>query len=416
MVIKRNIILLLLCLSTSYAAYAMNLIMRPYDTLLRAEIKLDACGEPELWAEFGVRPARGFNSDGSIVNPLAIWSSNQDALAMLNGFADANLINNLRNMIDAADDGIRGHLVFDADMQLKLGAVFGGRWYFLPHAWINAFLPYYNISCSDVRFCDLTQSNTAADLRVKNLLTDNLAGIAHQLGGLNLGGWKRHGPGDLNLLVECKFGFPQERPLLTNVDVLGRVGFTLPTGLKADEDRLLAFPFGYDGAVGIVYGGGLDVMLGYYFKAGFDVQLSHLFGNTRDRRVKTARNQTELLLLAKTPAYKDYGLTQRFNLFVQAYQFYKGISFLVGYQFLKHGDDTLALNSCEFSTNIANTARNLEEWIVHEMEFNLHYDGDGIAYGDTWIVPQVSLFARLPFNGKRAITFTTIGFMAAVDF
>ena len=155
--------------------------------------------------------------------------------------------------------------------------------------------------------------------------------------------------------------------------------------------------------------GGSNVLLGNCFKAGFDVQLLHLFGNTRERRIKTAVDQTNLLLLAKTKAYRDYGLTQRFNLFMQAYHVFGGLSFLAGYQFLKHGEDHLALNSCEFSSSIANSAAYLDEWIVHSIELNLHYDFNVDLCQDSCFAPQASLFARIPFNGKRAIAFTTVG-------
>jgi hypothetical protein len=153
-----------------------------------------------------------------------------------------------------------------------------------------------------------------------------------------------------------------------------------------------------------------------WLKGGFDVQLLHLFGNTRNRRIKTSFDQTELLLLAKTPAYKDYGLTQRFNLFIQGYQLVGGLSLLAGYQFLKRGEDHLALNSCDFSTNIANTAPSLDEWIVHEIECVANYDFRVHMSEDTCIAPQASLFARIPFNGTRSVAFTTVGCMIAVDF
>ena len=272
-------------------------------------------------------------------------------------------------------------------------------------------------SLTDVTIEDLTQSTTAADFRVKNLLTNNIQNVVTTLGnGLDLNGWKRTGAGDMNLLVEFMYNFPQQRQILKDVEIDGRVGLTLPTGLKADPDKLLALPFGYNGATGIVFGGGLNVLLGCYFKAGFDVQLLHLFGNTVEQRIKTALDQSDLLLLAKTKAYIDYGLTQRINLFLQAYQFVGGLSFLAGYQFLKKGEDHLALNSCEFSTTIANTAVSLDEWIVHSIELNLHYDFRVHQCEDAWIQPQASLFARIPFNGRRAVAFTTIGIMLAADF
>lgn len=397
--------------------YGMNLLLRPYDTLIRPEVYLDADYQLAAWMESGVRPAQGFNGDGMRVNPFAIWQVDQNALAMLQGFGEDSPLTELRNALDAQDDDVRGHLLFNGDLQLDWGGAIGARWYFLPHAWFTAYLPFYKARLSNVCFVDRTGTTAPADFRVRNMLTTPIRDIIAEFGeGLDLNGWKRSGPGDFNLMVEWMFPFEQQRPLLKLVEVDARVGFTFPTGLKADEDKLLAFPFGYDGAVGILYGGGLNVKLGYCFKAGFDVQLLHLFGNTRNRRIKTSIDQSDILLLAKTPAYKDYGLTQRFNLFVQAYHVWGGLSALIGYQFLKHGEDHLALDSCLYSTNFANSAASLDEWIVHSVEFNLHYD-----FAETWCqntcwAPQLSLFSRLPFNGKRSIAFTTVGVMLAIDF
>lgn len=406
-----------LALIINAQAYGMNLLLRPYDTLIRPEIYLDADYQLAAWAESGVRPAQGFNDHGMRVNPFALWNVDQNTLAMLQGFAAGSPITQLRNALDAQDNDIRGHLLFNGDLHLDYGAAVGARWYFLPHAWFTAYLPFYKVRLTNVSFIDRTELITPADYRVANMLTNPIRDIISEFGdGLDLNGWKRSGPGDFNLMVEWLFPFEQQRPLLKKVEVEARVGFTFPSGLKADEDKLLAFPFGYDGAVGILYGGGLNVQLGYCLKAGFDVQLLHLFGNTRDRRIKTAIDQSDILLLAKTPAYKDYGLTQRFNLFVQAYHVWGGLSALVGYQFLKHGEDHLALDSCQYSTLFANTAASLDEWLVHSVEFNLHYD-----FSETWChnngwAPQLSLFSRLPFNGKHSITFTTVGVMIAVDF
>ena len=282
--------------------------------------------------------------------------------------------------------------------------------------WVSFSIPFYAVRLTDVTSSDLTKNITPADAQVKNLLIDNLSTITQTLGnGLKLQGWKRTGFGDANLLVESLFEFPQARPLLKNVEVDARVGFSLPTDRKTDPDKLFAFSYGYDGAVGLMFGGGLNVTLGCWFKTGFDVQLTHLFGNTRERRIKTAINQTELLLLAKTDAYKDYGLIQRFSLFAQAYHIFGGLSVLAGYQFLKHGQSTLQLQSCDFSNTIANTAVSLEESILHSFEGNIHYD-----FNENWcdwsVAPQLTLFTRVPFNGKRAVGFTTIGAIFAVDF
>ena len=259
---KQKIALIFFSLWPSHG-HAMNLLLRPYDTLLRPEIYGGYKGEVSLWAESGVRPAQGFNDDGDRVNIFHILDRDQDALAMLNGFGDESSITQLRNALDASDDGVRGHLLFDGKMNLDFGGAVGGRWYFLPHTWLTAYLPFYKVRLRDVTITDLTENNTSADFRVKNILTDRLNDVVNEFGnGLDLGGWKRTGPGDMNLLVEFLLNFPQARPMLKNVEVGGRAGLTLPTGLKANEDKLLAFPFGYDGAVGIVYGGGLECSFG----------------------------------------------------------------------------------------------------------------------------------------------------------
>ena len=391
-------------------------LLRPYDRLLRPEIYPESTFNVALWAERGIGEAKGFSPNNDLVNVLQIWNADQNALAMLKGFSAASPITQLLDSLGALDDGTRGHLHFEGKLHLDYGGAFGVRWYFLPRTWASFSIPFYAIRLKDVTSTDLTKAITPADAQVKNLLINNLSTIAQTLGdGLQLQGWKRTGFGDANLLVESLFEFPQARPLLKNVEVDARVGFSLPTDRKTDADKLFAFSYGYDGAVGLMFGGGLNVTLGCWFKTGFDVQLIHLFGNTRERRIKTAINQTELLLLAKTDAYKDYGLIQRFSLFAQAYHIFGGLSVLAGYQFLKHGQSTLQLNSCDFSNAIANTAVSLEESILHSLEVNIHYDFNE-TWCNSWIDPQISLFARVPFNGKRSLGFTTVGIILAVDF
>ncbi len=123
--------------------HSMNLLLRPYDTLIRPEIYLDADYQLSAWAESGVRPGQGFNDDSMRVNPFAIWSVDQNALAMLQGFGADSELTQLRNALDAADDGLRGHVLFQGDMQLDWGGAVGGRWYCLPHAWFTAYILFY---------------------------------------------------------------------------------------------------------------------------------------------------------------------------------------------------------------------------------------------------------------------------------
>ena len=158
-----SVIKIFLVVATSFPAvsFSMNLLMRPYDTLLIPEVHLDRCYELTLWAETGVRPARGYGDDSNIVNVLNIWNPFQDALAMLKGFPNNSPQSLLGDQLHAINDDVRGTLMFDGKLHLDLGAVIGARWYFLPHAWFTTFLPFYRVRLTDVGFIDRTQLKNA---------------------------------------------------------------------------------------------------------------------------------------------------------------------------------------------------------------------------------------------------------------
>ena len=415
---KRFTALFLITLSLFLAtkSYAMN-ILQPYDSLIRPPYMYDENRRyhANIFAETGFA-TKSFNTDGTVSDPLHIWQAEQNALKMLEGFSPDSSIDQLRTRINANDDGVRGHFNVCSDFDLSLGAAIDARFFFLYEWFISVHMPFYRMKLKNVRFTDKTKDENDADCRVKNLLTNDFAANIKRLGDLDICDWTRTGAGDLTILLNWFRDFPQHKPLLKNARLNWRVGVSAPSGKREDEDLLLAAPFGADGSFTIPFGVGLDLMLSRYFQVGLDVQLTHIFGSTRDRRIKTHVDQTDLLLLQKAQAHKDFGLTQRFNLYFQFYKILRGFSFLVGYQFLKHGDDTLALCSNGFSQDIANSALHLKEWTLHHMIINASYDF-GIHFPqESRVKPYLSLFARLPFNGKRATAHRTIGFVCGFDF
>ena len=140
-------------------------------------------------------------------------------------------------------------------------------------------------------------------------------------------------------------------------------------------------------------------------------QFLQLFGTTKERRIKTDTDQTDLFLLAKTKTFKEIGFNQRFNLYLEAHKFFRGFSFRAAYEYFKHGEDKIWLFDNQFSNFPANTAQSLRGWTTHEILFILKYDPI-----DYWkcknFVPRVDLFYKYPFNGTRAVLASTIG----VDF
>ena len=357
--------------------HSMNLL-RPYDTLIRPAYTNDYRFQLDLYAQGGVAD-KGYNADGCATNALRIWQGSQDALAMLDGFPSDSTIGQKRIAVDASDDGVRGHFCVDGDLRTKFSGAVGLRAFFKEAFSISAYLPFYAMELDNVCWRDQTKSVSDEDERVKSLLTNDFFANVCSLGdGLDLGGWKRNGIGDITVLGEWFHDFPQPKELLKNVRINLRAGLNLPTGLRADEDKILAVAFGNDGALGLPFGIGLDLRYVFYLRAGVDVQLTHVFGNTRSRRVLTDQSQTDLLLLKKMDVYKDFGLTQQFNLYVQIYKLIKQSSLLVGYQFIKHGNDELSLcSNPNFSSVIANSAEHLKEQTIHQIIVRADYDIGG---------------------------------------
>ncbi len=408
-------ILLVLLGLVPQASYAMN-VLQPYDTLIRMPLTNKHRWQLAMYAEGGIGHAQSFAENGRVCNPLAIWQPYQNALAMLQGFPQASSMSQLRNELNADNNGTRGHLSVTGELDVDYSLAWCARANFLDQFSFGAYLPMMSMRLHDVCWRDETADVTDADLRVRELLTNSDVFFTKvcEFGGPDLGGWQRTGLGDLVFMLEWFRNFPQPKPLLKNVFINWRIGLNVPTGLRADEDKLFALPFGYDGATGLIFGLGLELRLGSYIKGGVDIQLTQLFDVIRERRIKTDAAQTELLLLEKTMAHKDYGLVQRFNLDIEAV--YRGFSCKFGYQYIKQGESTLSLICNDFSDAIANTAESLQAITMHQLIVNASYDFERHLPSPTWAVPYISLYTRVPFNGTRAVEQSMIGTVVGVSF
>ncbi|HSC25110.1 MAG TPA: hypothetical protein VLB80_02735 [Candidatus Babeliales bacterium] len=396
---------------------SMNIVntLWPYDTLIRPTFNNQRSWQLAWYCEGGFHDAKGFNDDGDIVNPLRIWNKQQNSLAMLEGFPENSPIAQLRTALLDCDNGIRGRFNVCGDVQMNFNNSFAARFFFANDWSIGLYLPVYQMKLKNVTFIDQTPNLDNLDKLVHTLLTDNLAHNVQQLGCLDISDWKRDGVGDLTLLVEWFRDFYQNKQFLKCVRVNWRVGLGFPTGLRENINLLFAVPFGYDGAVSMPFGLGIDLTLGTNFKCGIDVQLTQIFGHTRIRRIKTDVEQTELLLLQTAATFRDYGLVQRFNLYVELFKFIKGLSFKVGYQFLKHGEDEISLKTQVFSNIIANSSPRLDEFTMHHVITKFTYDF-GVHLPEGRTRPELGLFTRQPFNGKNVALVPTIGIVLSVDF
>lgn len=416
MTCRKKIIFLLLALNAA-SAQAMNIVnsMWPYDTSIRPTFNNERTWQLAFYGEGGYHNAKGFNNDGDRVNPLQIWNKQQNALAMLEGFPKESPISQLRAELLDSDNGIRGRFNVCGELQMPYNLAFAARYFFADDWSLGLYLPAYQMRLKDVHFQDLTPNIDNLDKLVHRLLTDNLAENVQQLGNLDIGGWKRSGVGDLVVLIDWFRDFYQNKPFLKCVRVNWRIGLGFPTGLRENEHLIFAVPFGWDGAVSMPFGLGIDLTLGSHFKGGVDVQLTQIFGHTRQHRIKTDLQQTELLLLQKTCAFIDSGLVQRFNLYIEMFNFFKGLSFSIYYQYLKRGEDEIALRTQEFSTNIANTSQRLDSYTMHHIIPRFTYDF-GVHNPEGRIRPELNVYARIPFNGRNVALVPMVGIVASLDF
>lgn len=409
----KRLILSMIVAGTS-GLYAMNLI-RPYQILLRPPKLPDSRMQWYGIGQFGFE-SKAYGINGHEVNPLQIYECYQNALTMLNGFDSCSCIGQLSARIDAESDCRRGRFLPDGTFYVDAAAQFGFRYFFEHNISFALYVPYYSMGLKDVTWCDQTGCASIQDARTRAYLTNCLAQKVCELGCLDISGWKRNGFGDTTLSLEWIADFPQKREVLRNVTINSRLGMTVPTALKEDEDKVLAFSYGNDGAIGVIFALGIDLTWGCYVQGGLDVQLMHTFGNTRCRRIKTDVLQSDLLLLQKASAFKDYGLDQQFSLYLRFMHFLGGASLKVAYQFYKSGRDELALTSNEFSSLTADSALSLLGYTTHDMFVILSYDFDCLMRNSSYMSPYVAAFVDIPFNGKRSVVASTAGFTLGVNF
>lgn len=342
-------------------------------------------------------------------NVLQLWQDEQNALAAVKGNdAGTNLgqFAQLFNMDD--DNGTHGHFIPCGKLQLN-SFLASFQWCLRPNCNIGLYVPVYWGSLKNVTWREKNNHVTYEDNLVPHMIT-----ALEKLGGMNLYGWQRSGFGDIVGLFSWLQDFPQNKIILRNVRTGLRGGLNFPTGKPEGEDQLLAIPFGWDGGAGFIMAGYLELTLDWRIRLALDVELMHLFGNTRCRRIKTDIAQTDLLFLTKATTYKEPGFTQHFTLFGEYVpSFMDGLSLRASYQFTKHMEDKLFLNTNQYDPVIVNSAESLQEWTTHSAVFQILYEH--FRPGAT-IQPSASFFVKYGFNGKRALLANTVGFTCGIEF
>lgn len=404
------------CTTNALPTCAFDTI-KPYDTYLWTAPRKTNELQIEIYGANSFHERGVWCDHTKICNVLQLYSCDQNALAMIRGFDPSTEIGQFAAQFSQVpDDGIRGHLVPYA--QFHMSEIGLSAQYWFPHYFcLGVYLPILQMSLTDLSWKDLTQNITPADVITKQLLTDNFAYNVCKLGGPIINrSYKCSGIGDIDIVARLQRNFPQAKSILTNTQLGGYLGFSLPTGKRTNEDLLFALPFGYDGSPGVLFGGALGLTWKNHFIGGVQLNLTQLIGNTRPRRIRTDINQTDLVLLAKTPAHINWGFIQRYRLYLGAYQIMRGLSFDVGYQYQKQGESFISLCGNEYISSITNTSEILKEWTLHDIMVNVSYNFGYDTNIESKFSPAITFFYQHAFRGQRALLLDKWGFALELNF
>ena len=361
---------------------------------------------------------QSFDQEGNIVNALQIYESQQNLLGLFQGLDATSQFNQLVNSLAGGSGGgvnnSQNGLFTPTGDFTGYQVAFLGVYRFHKNCYFKVSLPVYNMQLSNVAWTYTGNNKTFSGQQIETELVNSFVNDAQDLFNLSLGNWKASGLGDLACLLDYIGDYPQGRSLLRNVRVHARLGLTFPTGLLANENQVMSRAFGSDGSVTMPFGGGLDINLGRYFQCGLRGQFSYIWGNEKIRRVPTFSSQTTLLYPETIPTFKNYGVTQTFDLYGQLYNIVSGLSFKVAYEYYFKGQDTVSVLTPGLNYELLNTDLSLDEITRHSMICLLSFDSAFLRRFDK-IHPQVGVYLNIPFNGSFTTLASTVGVQLSLD-
>lgn len=395
---KITAFLLVSMISGIFATTNSNLF-QPYDILLRPRMPRNSCWHLSVAYE-GSFDECSFQAEENEYEEefrkcrkiLQLFQDEQDAIAALKGADFDRSRGELATLLNRHDDtGAHGLFVPEADLDIH-NIMVSGYYFISPTTNLEAHLPIIAMDLEKVRWREKNSENLFEDLRIDDFISQ-----LERVGAIDLGPWDRSGVGDLAVLLSWRRAFSQGKPFLRSVTTGIRGGFILPTGKDADEDRLLALPFGHGAGFGLLANGFIEARVLPKIRFGIDLEFTHLIGDSRPRRIKTDEAQTDLLFLTKINTYREPGFKQHYTLYGQYIDILPCVSARLAYQFTRQEDSRIFLGSDRFDSRLANSAESLFEWTTHSIVTDLSYE----PLTGCW--PSLSLLVKHGFNGQRAI-------------
>jgi hypothetical protein len=364
-------------------------------------------------AEFmGGQAKKGYNSAKNKVNALEIYEpTSMGALAtgaVGNPAADAAHGDLLTALIGfGTGRGTSVHFngkftMFEANLNYTQN--------FCKGFFLDINVPIKKLKISNISLVDLT-SNAFRDELMPNA-EDGFARILADVDSflnlyenLDAGEASSKGVGDIMVAG----GWTSNNDDIDNLDFLDttiKVGVSIPTAKKRNQDKVFELALGHEGHVGLATS--FDLGVGFYewMTLGAHVGGLFFFDKTINMRMQTSALQAGWLKLKKGNAKVDMGNIWDAGGYLKADHIFKGVSLMFGYNYVHKGNDVLTPeNTTLFPVLAANADNMLKGYTQHAVTVTLEYDM--AEEGRRWN-PHFSVFYTRPVKGKY-IFITDVG-------
>ena len=364
----------------------------------------------------GGRATNGFNSLKDKVNVLRIYGLNELGMAGVNaaGNPTESYLNGDLNIIS-------GHN--------NIGVNFDGKYsmfeanFSYTQNFCNGFFLDLNLPIKKLKISNITQETVLGNLTggnataLRNVVTNLATTLALDTYTLNFEETSQDGIGD----VMVTGGWTCNHDDIENLDFLDttiKLGVSIPTAKKRDQDKAFALALGYEKHTGIA--ASFDLGIGFYEWMTLGAHIGGLFflDKTINMRMQTNKDQNGWLKLQKGDAKYDMGNIWNAGGHLKADHIFKGVSLMFGYNYVHKGSDTLApTNTVKFESEAVNADVMLKGWTQHAVTVTLEYDM--AEEGRRWN-PYFSVFYSRPVKGKYIFVSDvgggTAGVNVAMDF
>ncbi len=387
----------------------------------------------------GGRAKKGYDFNKDKVNALSIYGIDHLGTLGVNAVGDpSGILGALGDLFTLtlgagihpnADIGIKfdgKYSLFEANLSYTQN--------FCNGFFLSANLPIKKLKISNISHKNITSTadftrlgmlGRGALIRLVGFLAEEIAVSGSNLAttlasspyDLNIGDASTTGVGDLML----SGGWTCNHDDIEGLDFLDttiKLGVSLPTAKKRDQNKAFELALGYEKHTGI--GAEFDLGLGFYEWITLGAHVGGLFflDKTLNLRMQTNKHQSGWLKLQKGDAEYDMGNIWHAGGYLKADHIFKGISLMLGYNYAHQGKSMLTpVDTVKFEPDHVNADDMLKGWDQHALTVTLEYDM--AEEGRRWN-PCFSVFYSRPVKGKYIFATDvgggTAGVNVAMDF